>query len=329
MIQDFYKRVEKFLPDSYRNHIRKKITYAAININPKVWAGFLFMYAIGAGFSAVIVSLFFTSYAWYYYVGIFLLGFLLVHGISELILLLAVYRRTTFIEAILPDVLSMIASNVRSGMTIDRALLLSVRDEFGTFKRELMQVSKETLAGGNLGESLLKVSERVNSRTLKRSLTLIVEGINGGGELSLLLDNTAKDLRQMESLRKEIRAGIAMYTLVLVLANCIGAPMLFSVSLFEVEQISNLVSAMPTQDIPQAASFISFTPFTVDIGYLRIIMLASLAINGLFGSLMIGVLESGTPKDGVRIIPILVGISIGVFFLAAYLVAATFTGITV
>ena len=98
------------------------------------------IYAIGAGFTASIITWFFTYMQWYYLLLIFVAGFMVVNALSELLLIISVHNRTVFIEKILPDVLSMVASNIKSGMTIDRALLLSIRDEFGTFKRELLKV---------------------------------------------------------------------------------------------------------------------------------------------------------------------------------------------
>ncbi len=330
MFRTFYKKIEKVLPDFYKKGIQRKITYADINIDSKEWTGFVFLYGLGVGFTASIVTWLFTYLQGYYLLAIFLAGFLIINGLSELMLVLSVRQRTVFIEKILPDVLSMISSNMRSGMTIDKALLLSVRDDFGTFKKELLQVSKETLAGENLGESLMRISDRIKSRLVERSINLIVEGINSGGELSKLLENTAEDLRHMKSLRKEIKASIVMYTLILVLANCIGAPLLFGVSLFEVKTMSSLMETMPSQEVPTGRiSFIQFQPLSVNIGFLRIIMISSLAINSIFGSLMIGVLETGSTKDGVRIIPLLLGISIAVFFIATYLVSTVFTSIKI
>lgn len=329
LTKTIYKKIDEILPKFYKQNIKQKMIYAGININYKDWIGFFFSYSIGIGISAVILLLLYFPLEWYYLVGIFFFTFLILQGISELLLTLGIRSRTIFIERILPEVISLLSSNIKSGLTIDQAFILSTRDEFGDFKNDLIKASKETLTGKNLGEALKDISKNINSKLFRKTVNLIVEGINGGGELSSLLDNIAQDIREMQILKKEVSAGVVMYTIILVLASCLGAPLLFSVSLYEVETLQTLSSLTTNVNIPSTVSFLQFSPGDVDIVFLQIIVIISLSINAIFGSLMIGTLESGSAKDGVRIIPIFMAICLGVFFLAGYLVRIAFTGITV
>ncbi|VVB76296.1 Type II secretion system (T2SS), protein F [Candidatus Tiddalikarchaeum anstoanum] len=324
-----YKRIEGVLPGFYKKHIMKSMMYAGVRLDYKEWVGFFFSYSIGIAITVVAVLLLFTRLEWYYLLIIFFGVVLFVHGISELLLMLGVRSRTLFVERILPDVVSLLSSNIRSGLTIDQALILSTRDEFGSFKEDLIKASKETLTGKSLGESLIGISEEINSKLLRKTVNLIIEGVNSGGELSALLENIASDIREMQLLKREIKAGIAMYTLILILASCVGAPLLFSVSLYEVETLQSLISLTSFSEAPAGVSMISIQPSLIDLSFLQIISVISLLINTIFGSLMIGMLESGNPKDGVRLIPFLSGLSIGMFFLIGYVVRYFFTGIPV
>lgn len=322
-----YKTIESSLPKFYKHHIKQSMIFAGIDMNFKDWIGFFFLYSIATGFTIAFVSYVFYALEWYYLTAIIVGTFLLFHGVSELLLVLAKRSRTVFIEKILPDVLSLLASNIKSGMTVDQALLLSNRDEFGTFRDDLIKASKETLAGKSLGESLIQISDAIDSGLFKKTVNLILEGINGGGELSSLLENIAEDMRDMEVLRKEISASIAVYTLILFIASGFGAPMLFGVSLYEVETLMNLGQLTEGVQVPSEISFLTFEGGDVNLEFLRIIVIISLVINAVFGGLMFGVLESGSAKDGVRTIPLFVALSVGVFFLSSYLVANAFTGI--
>ncbi len=336
-VHRLYKRVNEALPSFYKDHIKQNMIYAGIVMNYKEWIGFFFVYSIAVGITVDIV-LFLYEYAlgfgfmelfqWYVYLGILVGIFLIFQLASELMLALAKRARTTFIERILPDVLSLISSNMKSGMTIDQALLLSTRDEFGTFKKDLIKASKETLAGKNLGEALREISHSIDSKVFSRTVDLIVEGINGGGELSFLLDNIASDIRTMNLLRREAKAGIAMYTLILILASGFGAPMLFGVSLYEVETLSKMASVMPSNEVMPQVGFITFSARDVDMDFLMTISIISIVINAVFGALMFGVLNTGSAKDGIKLIPLMIALSLIVFFASNYLVSNTFVSVS-
>ncbi len=321
-----YRKVEEVLPSFYTTHIKNNMVYAGIDMNYREWIGFFFLYSIATGLTAMIVTFLFVYLKWYFYPLIVVGVFLAFQGMSELLLSLAKRSRTVFIEQILPDVLSLISSNVKSGMTIDQALLLATRDEFGKFKRDLIKASKETISGKTLGEALIEISNDIDSKLFRKTVNLIVEGINGGGELSSLLENVAQDIRDMEVLRKEIRAGIVMYTLILLIASGFGAPMLFGVSLYEVQTLNELAILVPAVDIPSSVSFLNFQPGEIDISFLKIIIVVALIINAVFGGLMFGTLETGNAKDGIKMIPLLIALSVGIFFAANYLVGSLFSG---
>lgn len=324
----FYKRVKGALPKSYTNHIKQSMVYAGIETMFDEWIGFFFLYSIASGLTGLIIlMLVFNIYDWLILTSVVFGVFAGFQIISEVLLLLSKRSRTVFIETILPDVLALIASNIKSGMTIDQALLLSTRDEFGNFKKDIIKASKETLAGKTLGEALMGLSVGIDSKSFKKTVELIVEGINGGGEISVLLENIANDVRSRQVLKKEIRASIVMYTLILILASGFGAPLLFGVSLYEVETITSLSNLVPDVDVP-GSSFLQFSPGGIDIDFLRIISIVSIAINAIFGALMYGLLETGSRRDGIRMIPFLLILSLSIFFAANYLVGSILSGIS-
>ena len=53
------------------------------------------------------------------------------------------YNRIKKMELAFPDFISLMASNLRAGMTIDRALVLSARKEFDPLDKEILQVGKD------------------------------------------------------------------------------------------------------------------------------------------------------------------------------------------
>jgi Flp pilus assembly protein TadB len=317
-----YKRIQNMLPKSYSGHIKKMMMYSGLKINYQEWIGFFFLYSIGFAFTAGFVA-YVASYS-YEITALWAIGFFLgMHLLSELLLSLSSYSRTQFIEHVLPEFLSLLSSNIKSGLTVDQAFLMSIRDEFGGFKYDISQASKDTLMGKSFGEAMMSMNSKMNSRLFYKTTNLIVEGINSGGNLSKLLDNVVEDMRETQLLQREIKAGVTMYSLILIIATCVGAPALFGVALYEVETLQSFVSIIPSAS-QNVYTGLAVSSTAIDINMLRIIIIISLIINNIFGSLMIGLLQNGTTKAGVRFIPLLLTISLVLFFGINYAVKSFF-----
>ncbi|MFQ6055173.1 MAG: type II secretion system F family protein, partial [Methanosarcinales archaeon] len=126
----------------------------------------------------------------------------------------------------LPDVLQLISANVRAGMTVDKAIWLSARPEFGILEEEVRKVGAKTMGGKPINLALKEMSKKIKSKILDRTVKLIIEGIESGGDLAKLLDETSSNIRTTQSLRKEIRSSVMMYSIFILFAAVLGAPML-------------------------------------------------------------------------------------------------------
>lgn len=314
-----YKRIESMLPKKYTSRIKQMMIYSGIKINYKEWIGFFFSYSIGL---SILISLllYILGIETIYLPAIFFISFILMQAFSELLLSMSSYSRTKFIESILPEFLSLLSSNIKSGLNVDQAFLLSVRDEFGGFKEDISQASKDTLMGKNFSQAILSMNENINSKLFSKTTNLLVEGINNGGNISNLLDNIVEDMRATSLIKREIKAGISMYTLILIIAICMGAPALFSVAIYEVESLQSFIKIMPSnQGFPSSIN-INLNTQSIDVNTIKIIIMISLAVNNIFGALMISLLDSGKSKEGIKLIPILLLVSFSIYFGVNYLV---------
>ena len=55
-------------------------------------------------------------------------------------------QRKNFIEGVLPDYLQLTAANVRSGVALDKSMILAARPEFGYFSDDVREMNKELYA---------------------------------------------------------------------------------------------------------------------------------------------------------------------------------------
>ncbi|MCX8194858.1 MAG: type II secretion system F family protein [Candidatus Micrarchaeota archaeon] len=237
-------------------------------------------------------------------------------------LLLRADARKRAVEEVLPDFLSLAAANVRAGMTIDQAMWYAAKPEFGILSVEVTNVAKKAFGGVPFNQAIDYLSDRFNSKSIRRAVALIKQGIASGGQLADILERTAEDSRQMQILHKEIAASLLMYVIFILFASVIGTPFLFSISGKLVGILENVVSRMP-QDNAFASAVGIQLPLTVGMraplsssDFFFFTILCSI-MTAFFSSLIIGVIYKGNKREGIPYIPFLVGGSVLVFFLAS------------
>lgn len=308
----------RITPRRYQNKIQELITYSGNRRSPgHFFNTSLIMSLVAALVMGVIVKQHFSI--------IFALVFVAVFAFMHGTLYLAVERRTKFVENILPDALQLVAANIKSGFIPSSALVLSARKEFGPLSDAIKNVGKEMMTGKSLQESMGEMTKNIKSDVLETTVTLVTKGIKAGGQLVALFEETALDIRRKESIKKEVRANIMMYAIFIGFAGCVGAPVLYALSGFLVGTISRLGGMVSVPD-----DVMSKMPLHMKFGigispdFLFLFSITAILITAIFGGLIIGLISSGKEKEGIRYIPILVIVSLAVFFVSGFLITLMF-----
>lgn len=244
---DIIKLLYHVLPKFYRKKIEEQARYAKIDSADKATVN---LFVIGI----LVITLFLvfipaeTSLKT-------LIGIISVPGVVGLpyiVMSIQANKRNDEIEHVLPVALNLISSNMESGLTVDKAFLLSAREEFGPLAKDLKGAAMEMFSGKPVSEALTKLSESTNSELFQETLNLLKDSIKTGGKVAKLLKSSAKDVQKSLRLRDEIAANVQMYSLFIIIAAVIGAPILFSVSVHLTEKTSEMWSAdsISFEDLP-------------------------------------------------------------------------------
>ena len=215
-----------FAPKRYREFFKNQIMYAGIKeaaTHRVVGLSFIMSIAMFAILSPIFV---FTGFG---PLGVAIgagLGGAVV-AFTYLFFMLVADSRANQIERVLPDALQLISANVRAGMTIDRAILLAARPEFGVLEEEIKMVGARTMGGKSLKVALNEMTKTIKSSILDRTIKLLLEGIASGGELAHLLEEVANNVRTTQTLKKEIKSSVMTYSIFILFAAVVAAPFLF------------------------------------------------------------------------------------------------------
>ena len=319
-----YRGLSLFYPAKIREGYKKLLTYSNLKINPSKFMGFVLFFGLGLSLAA---SLFLSSLTGMHFLLLLVVLFIGIEFLIYVYLLLGIDAKAKFVEDVLPDALQLMASNLKAGLTTDKALLLSARPEFGPLKEEINLVGKEIAMGKDVDKALLIMSSHIKSEKLEKTIFLINSGIRSGGQLAALLEQTARNLRQQRLVDDKIRANVMMYVIFVFAAVGFGSPLLFGLSTFLVEVLTKNIGMV---EIPQGAAAsmpITLSTISVSISFIIKFAITSLITTSIMGSLVIGLISKGKEKQGIKFIPMLIALTLFIFFSVRFMIKNLLSGL--
>tara|TARA_Y100000310_G_scaffold345853_1_gene471448 strand:+ start:30761 stop:31948 length:1188 start_codon:yes stop_codon:yes gene_type:complete len=292
--------------------LSKKLFNLGVSINLGISAFLIYHFSVTYGITWTTILLSILAL----WVLVFVVILFVLWVLFYLIVDLKIFKRKVDIEDVLPDYLQLTASNIKAGMTIDRALWYAVRPRFGVLAKEIEMVAKETMRGEDLKTALQKFANKYESVLLKRSVNLLIEGIQAGGEIGDLLNKIAINIQENKIMRREMAANVTTYVIFISFATIAAAPVLFALSGVLIKVISNLGSTLGSASTTGFA--LSFSGSGIKLSDFRIFAVVSLVITSFFSSIIIATIKKGNAKLGFKYIPIFIAITITLFFAADF-----------
>ncbi len=285
------------------------------------------IYGLGFSFFILLVTLFFTR-GWIQLLSSFVFSFLLFNVYFILKNSFENSLRIRKMEDVFPDFIELMASNLRAGMTIDRALLLSSRKEFSPLDIEILALGKDILTGKEINVALLAMADRIKSDKISKTIIVINSGIKSGGNLAIILEQTAANMRERGFIEKRAASNVLMYLIFIFFAVAVGAPALFALSSVLVEILSSILGNIPQVE----ASTRIGLPFTlssinVSIEFIIYFSMVFLFMINVLASLLLGLVSKGEERAGARYILPLTVLSLTVFFVVRTFISSRFSGL--
>jgi len=313
-----YKTITRLLPSKVRDNFKLLIKQTDVKTDADALIGFIIIFGFGLStfFSLITASVL--------KVNVFiliLLIFILFNIVIYMILLVKSNKKSKEIELVLPDALQLMSGNLRAGMTTDRALLLSSREEFGALKTEIDTIGKEITSGKELENSLINMTKRIRSSRLEKAIYLIVSGLKAGGELADLLDQTAENLRNEKVIDEKVKSNILLYVIFVFIAIGLGAPVLFGLSSYLVEIMTVTLGSVEIPTTQMSANLpLAITRVSISVDFVIRYAIITLIMSSVMGSFIIGLIAKGNIREGFKYIPILIAVTLTIFFTSRYVI---------
>lgn len=316
-------------PKSVLDGFEKTLAEADFDVPAKKYAGF-------SVWASLLIGLFVFSFVWNflpirYSAVIAVFFFVLSLAMFYWVVSLIADSRAKKIDDVLPDALSMISANIRAGMTIENAVLVSARPEFGPLEEEIRLASTKAYGGMSMAQAFEEMAERIRSNQLKRAIRLFIEGSKLGGQMAQLLTEIARDLRELAALRREIQNATLTYTIFIVFSTLIASPVLFATSVYYAqinEKVSSKIAA--PGELPSAGA--GFMPkfgksaemITSEEFYSFAV--ATVLVTSFFSALVLALVRQGKATAGLKQAPLFVFAAIAIFIATHFALTQFFKG---
>jgi len=237
-------------------------------------------------------------------------------------------ERKRKMEAVFPDFLQLMSSNLRAGMTVSKAMLLSAREEFSPLDSEILRVGKDITTGKETETALLDMSKRIGSEKIQKTVLLIISGIKAGGNLSVLLEETASNIRERSFTEKRAASSVLMYIIFIFIAVAVAAPALFALSNILVSVLSGLLKGLPAASAQASVQMpFTMTSISISVTFINYFSIIFIIMLDVLASMVLGLVSKGEEKEGIRyLIPILI-LSLGIFFAVKFFLSGFLAGL--
>ena len=134
-----------------------------------------------------------------------------VYGIYEFLRL----RRVRKIDNRFPDFVRDLAESRHAGMTFTKAIMYSSRGNYGILTPEIQKIARQISWGSSVDNALNAFAKRVNTKLIRRTISLIIEASRSGGNVADVLNAASKDAREIKLIESERRASMLSYVAVI------------------------------------------------------------------------------------------------------------------
>jgi flagellar protein FlaJ len=239
--------------------------------------------------------------------------------------------RKTKLETMLPDFFQITSANLRSGIALDKALLLSARPDFGFLSDEIKDMNRRIYSGENFDSALQELAGRYRSYELQHAVRMMIEALRYGGAMADLIEQIAKSMRSNQLVQKEISGQLFMYSIFIAFAGLVAAPVLYGLTsqmIVVTDTIWKGILSTSPGGIPNIGmSFLKPSPPKISSQTYYYFSLASILIITGFASLIMSAISSGSAVKGIRYLPIFIILGLVIFIIMQHVIGSMFAGI--
>jgi len=229
---------------------------------------------------------------WYDYIILGIIVFTGVYGIYEFMRLRTVRK----IDARFPDFVRDLAEARRAGMTFTKAIIHASKGNYGVLTPEIQKIARQISWGSSVDAALSSFAKRVNTKLIRRTISLIIEASRSGGHVADVLDAASKDAREIKLIESERRASLISYVAIVYVGMGV---FLMIVVIITKTLLPALMGSSGGSSLPAGGMNVLQNTKEDILAITQVFFSAAIIQSGLMG-LVAGVFEEGDLISGIK-----------------------------
>jgi len=222
------------------------------------------------------------------------------------------------IEKNFSDALKQMADTLKAGDTYESALREVVESEYGRLSEEMELALRRLEDGENLESALNGFAQRIDSRLIKRTITIVLDSIKTGASLADVLDDIAEDVRDFQRLKEDRKSNTTMQFMFMVAAGGFIAPLIFGEINAVVNNFSKISAQALTHDQLAASAQTS--------NFIILLIQLYLIIEVVGSGTMMALIREGKINKSIIYIPILLLVAFIMYYASSIMVKSMLAG---
>lgn len=218
------------------------------------------------------------------------------------------------IEKYWPDALRLVADTMKSGSSLDYALREASSADFGPLSKEFDEVIRRLEMGDTMAQSLDHMALRIESKIVRRTITLINECLKTGAQLAEVLEEIANDTKQMFRIKKERVTKTMLQVIFIFAAGGVIAPFIFG--------LTNVITMFLTDISANAGVATAEALFAATVTQKAMSMLLDiyLLIEVAAAAIIVSLMRQGNFTNAIVFFPLMTIISFIIYMVSQSLV---------
>ncbi|HEC86831.1 MAG TPA: hypothetical protein ENI49_03060 [Thermoplasmatales archaeon] len=203
-------------------------------------------------------------------------------------------RKIKKINERFPDFVRDLAESRRAGLTFVKAIMLASKGNYGELTPEIKKICNAVSWGSSVEDALNEFAKRVNTKLVRRTVSLINEASKGGGNVADVLEAAAIDAREIATLQLERRNSMFPYLAIIY----VGAFAFIAIILVITNSILPSMGSISETGASAAMGFGGGGG--ISIPDLVTVFFSAAFIQALGSGVIAGVFETGSPISGIK-----------------------------
>ena len=195
-------------------------------------------------------------------------------------------------DKIFPDFVRDLSESRRAGMTFTKAIHFASKGNYDILTPEIQKISQQISWGSSVTDALVEFSKRVNTKSIRRTISLIIEASRSGGNVADVLDLAARDARDIQLLEDERRANMSSYVVVIYVGMFVFLAIIAILC-------TSFIPAMTGEGVGGLASATG-AGSTVTTEEINMVFYFATLVQGLGSGIVAGVFEDGKFTSSVK-----------------------------